>query len=452
MNGMQKLIAAAAATALAAFASQAQTPAPTWELTQKSFEQVEKSGSVEFKDGVVKLDCVNSFSIPASVLGEQSDYTVEFELKRGAGFKNLPRVEGALQIISNLDLKEKAGFCLNYFPPEWDRNGGVSNRLGVSVNSYWNGECAGLDGDAFNKFSFVVKSKAAAIYRNGLLQMLTSDVSPSKASIVVGGKGWRNAPGSYAGKAIPIAYELRNLKIYNAAISPSGYDKSGEMMRNCSGDAYSMQRANIKDASLPRILVIGDSISMGYRGFITEHFKGKAYVDYWVGGKWFGDEWKGPDALAKRAWKGVLSNGPYDVISWNSMTLHMWNGYPGRCDEATYPQAMTEMLEYVQKSAPESSLIWVRCTPWRTAPASGRPTLDPVKNDRIVRLNEAADKIMAAHNVPEVDLYSLCLKRMDTVKDGSQDTVHWSGDVSREMAAEIIKEIEKSLEKKGKLK
>ena len=95
-----------------------------------------------------------------------------------------------------------------------------------------------------------------------------------------------------------------------------------------------MQRSDIKDPALPRILVIGDSISMGYRGFITKHFKGKAYVDYWVGGGWLDpDSVKDRNSKVKKSWSGVLSNGPYDVVSWNAMTLHMWNGTPGRCLE-----------------------------------------------------------------------------------------------------------------------
>ena len=118
---------------------------------------------------------------------------------------------------------------------------------------------------------------------------------------------------------------LRGLKVYDKAISPTGYDRNAEMMRACSGAGYTMQRVDVKDPKLPRILVVGTSISMGYRWFITEHFKGRAYVDYWVGGGWMNPrEFEAKEPGIETAFKGVLSQGPYDVVSWNSMTLHMW--------------------------------------------------------------------------------------------------------------------------------
>jgi hypothetical protein len=357
-------------------------------------------------------------------------------------------MEGALRLVSNRDAKAHAGLSLIYFPPAWDMNGGVGNQTGIDVNGYWNGESGGLEGDGFNKYSIVVKNKLPSLYRNGLLLAMTGEVKPSQLPLTIGGKGWRGEPGADDGKPVPEPYELRSLKIYDKALSPTGFDRSAEMMRNVAGEGYSMQRADVKDPSLPRILVVGDSISMGYRGFITKHFKDKAYVDYWVGGGWFGDTAKGPDSPVKRSWNGVLSNGPYDVVSWNSMTLHMWNGMPGRCDEAIYPANMTELVEHLQKTAPDTKFIWIRCTPWRTTPDTGRPGIDHSKNDFIVRLNKVTDDIMIKHGISEVDLYSLCEKKLDTIPAGSKDALHWNSDVSREMADLIIKEIEKFLPEK----
>lgn len=426
----------------------AQAPVPTWELGKNFIDPALIKGKIELVDGVIKLDGTNSFEIPVSALGDQNDYTIELEFKRSANFKNLPRMEGALCLVSNRDSKTHSGLSFIYFPPAWDLNGGVSNKAGIDVNCYWSGECGGLDGEAFNKYSIVVKNKLAAIYRNGLLLAMTGEVNPSRMPLTIGGKGWRGefVPDSGNGKPVPEPYELRSLKIYDKALSPTGYDRSAEMMRNCAGEGYSMQRVDIKDPALPRILVIGDSISMGYRGFITKHFKGKAYVDYWVGGGWLDpDSVKGENSKVKKSWSGVLSNGPYDVVSWNAMTLHMWNGTPGRCPEDSYPANMTVVIEYLKKIAPDTKFIWIRCTPCTTS-ADGKPVvINMTRTERIIKFNKLTDEIMIKYGIPEVDLYALCEKNLDKA---SKDGVHWESAASSLMADEIIKEIEKSLPEK----
>ena len=405
--------------------TQAQDANPTWELGKNPIDPAAMKGKIELVEGVVRLDGTNSFAIPATALGAQNDYTIEFEVRKAPG------VKGSIFLVSNSDDKNKTGLGLKYCAPDY--NAGL-----LMVNGFQAVEQRGFLDDKFNKVTLVAKDKKLTLFRNGLILAMTDVVKPSTVPLSFG----------EILKEATVPYELRNIKIYDTSLFPTGFDQGADRMRYCSGPGYAIQRVDVKDPALPRILVVGDSISMGYRGFITEHFKGKAYVDYWVGGGWFGETAKGPDSPAKRAWDGVLSNGPYDVISWNAMTLHMWNGAPGRCDEATYPANMTEVVEHLQKTAPNSKLIWIRCTPWRTTPETGRPTFDPVRNDVIVRLNKVTDEIMVKHGIPEIDLYALCEKRFDTLQAGSKDALHWNQEVSREMAGLIIKEIEKVLPEK----
>lgn len=410
---------------------QDQTPQPTWELNEKSVNPEMTQGVVTVADGTVILDGTNLLSVPSSFLGQQNDYTIEFSVKRPIE----TRRGETFNLVSNTDKKNKTGLGLVYHPPDY-------NAALLFVNDYKTAEQKGFLSEKFEKVTLVVKDRNLSLFRNGLILAMTSEVKPSLQPLSFG--AIENRPTQ--------PYEIKDIKIYDTAIFPTGFDKSAERMRSFSGEGYFMQRAEVKDHSLPRILIVGDSISMGYRGFIAEHFKGKAYVDYWVGGGWFGETARGPDSPAKRSWDGVLSNGPYDVVSWNAMTLHMWNGVPGRCNEATYPANMTEMVEHLQKAAPHTKFIWVRCTPVRTTPATGRPTIDPSKNDLVVRLNKVTDQIMTAHGIPNVDLYSLCEKRMDTVPAGSKDALHWDKEVAREMADEIIKKIETSLLEKQSVK
>jgi len=440
---MKKLMLTAMAC-VATSVLQAQTPKPVWELGEKPLDPALTKGKAELADGVVKLDGTNSFAVPAAVLGAQNDYTVEFVLKRPLKFQENLSLD-SLWLVSNFDAGKGTGFELRY-NPSWSAilcvNGNTIAGGGLNLKIFDNPKENGVEA---TKITFVVKDKGLMLFRNGLLLLATEAVKPSALPLTFG----------EVAKAPVSPYELSGLKIYDTAVFPTGFDAGAERMRIYSGDHYFIQRVEVKDPALPRILVVGDSISMGYRGFITKHFQGKAYVDYWTGGGWIGDDAaKGPNSDAKRSWTGVLSNGPYDVVSWNAMTLHMWNGMPGRADEATFPELMEEMTAFVQQSAPNTKLIWVRCTPWRTTPDIGRPEIDPSHNDHIVRLNKVVDGIMEKHGIPEVDLYSLCEKRFGTLPDGYKDALHWNEKVSQEMADLIIPELEKALatkrEGKGK--
>jgi hypothetical protein len=356
------------------------------------------------------------------VLGAQNDYTIEFEVKRA------PNAKGGLFLVSNTDEKNKTGLGLKYFPPDY-------NAIWLLINGNMTVEQRGFLGDAFDKVTLVIKDKRLMLFRNGLIIAVTDEVRPSVLPLTLGD----------IQKAPITPYELRNIRIYDSALFPTGFDASADRMRHSSGDNYTMQRATIKDPGLPRILVIGDSISMGYRGFITEHFKDRAYVDYWVGGSWIDpNAVRGENSPIRRGWSGVLSNGPYDVVTWNAMGLHCWTR-PDRSPEATYVTNMTEIVEHLKKTAPATRFIWVRTTPCRTTPAEGRPTLDTPENARIIRFNTMTDELMARYGIPTVDLYALCETNIDTVATGSKDAVHWNGDVSRLMAAEIITFIEKAL-------
>jgi len=440
---MKKLVLTAMACAAAA-ALQAQPPKPVWELGENPLDPALTKGKVEPTGGAVKLDGTNSFAVPAAALGAQNDYTVEFVLKRPLKFRENLSLD-SLRLVSNFDAGKLSGFELQY-NPSWSATLGVNGNTiaggGLNLQLFANTKESGVEA---TKLTFVVKDKGLMLFRNGLLLLATEAVKPSAAPLTFG----------EVAKAPVSPYELSGLKLYDTAVFPTGFDAGAERMRIYGGDHYFIQRVEVKDPTLPRILVVGDSISMGYRGFISKHFQGKAYVDYWTGGGWIGNgAAKGPNSDAKRAWTGVLSNGPYDAVSWNAMTLHMWNGAPGRVDEASFPELMEEMTSFVQGSAPNTKFIWIRCTPWRTTPDVGRPGIDPSHNDRIVRLNKAVDKIMAKHGIPEVDLYSLCAKRFDTLPDGYKDALHWNENVSREMADLIIPELEKALaakrEGKGK--
>lgn len=410
-------------------AIQAQTPVPVWELVKNAISPEMSTGRVEVTDGTVTLDGTNSFSLPAGLLGKQDDYTIEFEVRRPADTKS----GHGFTLFSNMDKERETGIGYTYFPPDY-------NCGWLSKNGHMTVEQRGLLNDKFNKITLVVKDRQMMMFRSGLLLAMTDSVNPSSLPLTFGGMPDARRP--------PQRYDFRNIKIYDQAIFPSGFDRSAERMRHVSGDQYTMQRVTVTDATLPRILVVGDSISMGYRGYITEHFKGRAYVDYWVGSgcSWYGKSLGDKDSTAVRAWKGVLSNGPYDVVSWNAMTLHWWSpNQSNRCPENALAGCAAEAVEHLKKTVPKTRFIWVRCTPIRSNLADGTPTLDNPENARMVKFNTIVDEVMKKQGIPEIDLYAIAEKQLHTVHKGSLDTVHWGTEVSRLFADAIIKEVEKLL-------
>lgn len=424
-----------------------------WELDAKTLASCKVTGDVKIVDGVIQLDGTNAVELPGELLTGRYDYTIEFELKRGDDFQVLPRYQGGLTVVSNMDVDANTGFEMKYKPDQWDANGGQSNTFWLYTNDMRNGNVGGLVGQNFTKYSLVIKNQSLTIFRNGLILAAAGNVMTGTKPVTIGEvikTGSQVYPENFVTLTkLPVPYQLRHIKVYPQAIFPTGFDESANVMENISSPDYMMQCARRSDESLPRILVIGDSQSMGYRGFITEHFKGKAYVDYWVGGTWFApinimDE----NCKPKREFRGVLSNGPYDIITWNAMTGHMWSiSHPDRCPVETIKPNFTEMVRFIKATAPKSELIWVNCTPRRSLLEDGTHSIDNEGNRVAVRNNQIVDRIMADFNVPVVDLYSTSLPHVSKVQHGWTDTVHWSRDVYKIFADELIKEIEKHMPK-----
>lgn len=215
-------------------------------------------------------------------------------------------------------------------------------------------------------------------------------------------------------------------------------------MREFSGPGYTVERVIIEDPQLPRILIVGDSISVGYRSFITEKYQGKAYVDYWFGGAWFDgpESVLGDDSPVKNAWKGVLQHGPYNIITWNPMGLHMWNPevQAERTPEDKYLQIIVELLKHILSIVPSrTKLIWISTTPFCVI---NKAEVDYEKSRFVTAFNALSSAIMKENRIPEVDLWAICEKNLDMI---NPDGVHWSKKAYQLMAGELISEIDKQL-------
>ncbi|HUB25873.1 MAG TPA: SGNH/GDSL hydrolase family protein [Tepidisphaeraceae bacterium] len=174
------------------------------------------------------------------------------------------------------------------------------------------------------------------------------------------------------------------------------------------------------DASdLPRVLLIGDSITRAYYPKVADLLKGKAYVGRLATSKCVGDP------LLVEQVKLVLSESHFDVIHFNN-GMHGW-GYT----EIEYRDHFPDFFAAIQAGAPDAKLIWASTTPVREA---NHVDQFSDRTDRVRQRNEIAADVLTAHEIGFDDLFSLVLNHPEYYKP---DGVHFD-DAGVEAEAEQV--------------
>src|SRR5277367_3651479 len=104
--------------------------------------------------------------------------------------------------------------------------------------------------------------------------------------------------------------------------------------------------SHANETNLPRVLLIGDSITRAYYPDVEKNLAGKAYVGRLSSSAFISDP-----ALLKQI-EMVLNEYKFDVIHFNN-GMHGWQH-----GEKEYEQAFTQFLQAIQKCAPKAKLIW----------------------------------------------------------------------------------------------
>ena len=187
------------------------------------------------------------------------------------------------------------------------------------------------------------------------------------------------------------------------------------------------------DPKLPRVLLIGDSISIGYTIPVRKLLEGKANVHrIWENG--------GPtsNGLAKiDAW---LAPGKRDVIhfNWGLHDLKQVNGkYQVPLED--YEKNLTELVKKLKATG--AKLIWATTTP--VPEGDQKP---PRKAEDPPRYNAVAKKIMDENGVAIDDLYAFALPQLKEIQLISN--VHYTPKGYQALGEEVAKAIQAALEKK----
>lgn len=187
------------------------------------------------------------------------------------------------------------------------------------------------------------------------------------------------------------------------------------------------------DPSLPRVLLIGDSISIGYTVPVREILKGKANLHRIPTNG-------GPTIRGVASIDKWLGDSKWDVIhfNWGLHDLKQDDKGKRQVPIADYEKKLTTLVKRLKKTG--ATLIWANTTP--VPEGKVRPTRDPAD---VVKYNEVAEKIMKEHDVQVNDLYTFALPKLKSIQ--RPVNVHFTPAGSKELAKEVSKRILQALNK-----
>ena len=186
------------------------------------------------------------------------------------------------------------------------------------------------------------------------------------------------------------------------------------------------------DPALPRVLLIGDSISIGYTVPVREVLAGQANVHRIPSNG-------GPTSNGLAHLDQWLGRGHWDVIhfNWGLHDLKLIDG-ERQIPLDQYRQSLQKLVDRLKKT--KAKLIWCSSTP--VSPG----TKGPVRyNDDVIAYNAAAKTIMEHNHVAIDDLYAFALPRLKQVQLPAN--VHFTTDGYRVLAGQVAAAILKALPK-----
>lgn len=171
--------------------------------------------------------------------------------------------------------------------------------------------------------------------------------------------------------------------------------------------------------SLPRVLLVGDSICQGYQGKVAAKLEGKANVTYWASSYCV----TSPGYMRLLAF--YLDEAKYDVIHFNN-GLHS-------CETpiADYEKSYRAALQLVKKKQPKAKIVWASSTPLNAKDA---------RVEKVSQLNAAARRAAdSVGGIAENDLYSLA-NPLDR-KAYWVDTHHYTDAGYELLASQVVEKV-----------
>ena len=181
------------------------------------------------------------------------------------------------------------------------------------------------------------------------------------------------------------------------------------------------------DVTLPRILLVGDSIARSYFAKVEEELEGAFLCARLATSACV------CDPSIEKELSLLFNDYRFAVIHFNN-GLHGWD-----IDEQSYLQGLGRVLDFIVGRSQESRLILATSTPMRQK--DDLLAFDP-KTDRVVERNKILREMAAHRNLPVNDLFGSVVDRPECF---AEDGVHFNpigqGILGSQVAQTILREI-----------
>ncbi|MEQ8790628.1 MAG: SGNH/GDSL hydrolase family protein [Pirellulaceae bacterium] len=182
------------------------------------------------------------------------------------------------------------------------------------------------------------------------------------------------------------------------------------------------------DPALPRVLLIGDSVSRAYTQTVRKQLAGKANVHRAPANC-------GPTATGVKKIDVWLGDGKWDLIHFN-FGIH---------DRATpigdYTQRLEQLIQRMQQTG--ATLVWASTTPIPDLPEKKYTA------DSIVERNAAAAEVMEKHDIAIDDLFAAVTPRLAELQNAND--VHFNGPGNEFLGQQVARFLEPRLGRRFEL-
>ena len=193
----------------------------------------------------------------------------------------------------------------------------------------------------------------------------------------------------------------------------------------------------VDKADLPRVLIIGDSISIGYTPRVRLLLDGKANIHRPTKNcRW--------SAFGDKEIEKWLGNTEWDIIHFN-FGLWDWYGWAQKVKSTpeSYAASLDSIITKIKKKS-HAKIIFAMTTPPCVGPE--RKVKFVVSDARAKAFNDAARSVMKKHDIQINDLYQVIAKDRAKYQRG-ENNVHYTDEGRYLLAAQVAKIITQTLAK-----
>jgi len=194
---------------------------------------------------------------------------------------------------------------------------------------------------------------------------------------------------------------------------------------------------------LPRVLIIGDSISLGYTPYVAEALEGEAVVEHNAGNA--GPTQRGLERI--ELWLG--GDKKWDVIqfNWGLWDMYRWQYKKYDQGPQAYEKNLEKLVTRLEKTG--AKLIWATTTPACPKPEHKIHILVTPETQKKYR--EAALRVMKKHDVAIDDLYTFIAPVRDRYARSKRgNDVHYSKEGYQQLAGRVVEAIRAALKEPAK--